>query len=329
MIKPLPVRAATAPVALFVVFAAIAGSGVARAQPRAKVLVLPFEGELPASAPADGLAKLTAVVARSAGLTGAEVSTGQASFTDTADLMGCGAVAAECFAKIAAGLEVDQVVTGTVKRSDDGGAVTVSLRFFKDDKVHEKSLEILAPSFQAVLDGLARDVPDLFVGAAPGPKPEPGPRPDPEPGPKPATASPQPVPPRALAPPPSVERDRGFDAGRVGVIAWTVTGVGAAAAVAGGVSLFLARDRQQKVDDAPTASVADLDRLEQLEDEGERLTLIGDGLLIGGGAALLVGGALVVYQGLWARDGGERSSLAIAPVPLPGGVGVNLSIEAP
>jgi hypothetical protein len=323
-------RASIAPIALLVTAAiAASGAGSAGAEPPAKVLVLPFDGDLDrvtswGRAPPDGLERLTAVVARSAGITGAEVSTGQASYADTADLMGCGTVASECLSKIAEGLGVDQVVTGAVEASDDGRRVTVSLRFYKDGEVHEKTLEIASPSFEAVVQGLARDAPDLFVGA-----PERAPEREPEPEPAPAAnPRPEPIPATALAPPPPVERDTGFGAGRVGVLAWSVAGLGVAAAGGGAVFLWMARDRQQQVDGAPTASAADLDRLEGIEEEGERFTRFGNALLIGGSAALVVGSALIVYQGL-ANGGRDRSSLAVAPALVPGGAGINLSFEVP
>jgi hypothetical protein len=302
------------PRTLLVLLVVALAPGAAHAEQK-KVLVLPFSGDLPANAPADGLARLTAVVARSGGITGAEVNVGQASFADTATLVGCSTENAECLGKVAEALGVDQVVTGTVEVTGDGDTVVVELKLFKDQGVVEKSLELPAPSFAAVIEGLARDVPALFVSERdPEPEPEPAPEPEPEPIAPPITE------------PPSI-RDTAESSGGIGAAPWIVGAVGLAALGGGGALLYLARDRQDQVDSAPTASAADLDRLEELEDEGEQFTLAGNALLIGGGVAIAAAATLAVIRGL--SGGDDDGGVALAPMALPGGAGIHLSFGIP
>ena len=305
------------PRTLLVLLAFALAPGAAHAEQK-KVLVLPFSGDLPANAPADGLARLTAVVARSGGITGAEVNIGQASFADTATLVGCSTQNAECLGKVAEALGVDQVVTGTVEVTGDGDAVVVELKLFKDQGVVEKSLELPAPSFAAVIEGLARDVPALFVSAPERetePEPELAPTPEPEP---------EPIAPPITEPP--TIRDTG-ESGGIGAAPWIVGAVGLAALGGGGALLYLASDRPDQVDSAPTASAADLDRLEQLEDEGEQFTLAGNALLIGGGVAIAAAATLAVIRGL--SGGDDDGGVALAPMALPGGAGIHLSFGIP
>lgn len=304
------------PRTLLVLLVVALAPGAAHAEQK-KVLVLPFSGDLPANAPADGLARLTAVVARSGGITGAEVNVGQASFADTATLVGCSTENAECLGKVAEALGVDQVVTGTVEVTGDGDTVVVELKLFKDQGVVEKSLELPAPSFAAVIEGLARDVPALFVSER-DPEPEPESAPEPEPAPEPI------APP--ITEPPSI-RDTAESSGGIGAAPWIVGAVGLAALGGGGALLYLARDRQDQVDSAPTASAADLDRLEELEDEGEQFTLAGNALLIGGGVAIAAAATLAVIRGL--SGGDDDGGVALAPMALPGGAGIHLSFGIP
>lgn len=327
--------------------AAVVAPGSAAAESK-KVLVLPFEGDLEPGAPDDGLAQLTAVVARSSGLTGAEVNVGQASFSDIATLVGCATPDAECLGKVAASLKVDQVVVGVVEASagdaaPDGAeappaSVTVKLKLFRDGKVTDRTLHLAAPSFQAVLEGVARDAPTLFVGARDSSVetgPDAGPEGGDSGGPKP-TPEKKPLPPPEKATPPAPQPDArmqqppprdsgGFDAGRVHIAAWIAAGAGVAMGAGGAVFLTMAHSRQSDVDGAPTSTAADLEHLQDLEDEGEQFTRIGDALLIGGAAALAVGGGLIIFQGL--SGGGENeTAVSIAPVPLPGGAGINVSL---
>ena len=296
---------------LVVVAALLAGAGgVARAdEPR--VLVLPFSGSVP-GAP-DGTVRLTQVVARAAGLTGAEVVVGQATFADAATLAGCSDETPECFKQLADSLRVDQVVIGDVRPTPDGGSVTITLKHFEEGEIHEKSLTVSAGSIDDMVKRVAREVPRLMV---PG-----GETSEPPPDRIPSTAPERdPV----VAPPPApVERDRDRP-GRVGVLPWVLVGTGVALAGAGGGFLYAAKKKQDDADAAPIHDADDFERLVDIEDKGERYTRIGQGLLIGGGVLVAGGVVWAVVRRASGSDDAEPA-MAVTAAPLPGGVGLALS----
>jgi hypothetical protein len=168
---------------------------------------------------------------------------------------------------------------------------------------------------------MAREVPTLFVGRS-----EPRPAPVEEP---PAPSRPPPPKPELAPREPAPAPDEGGFTSRVSTAWWIVAGAGVVVAGSGVVALVLAKGKQDEVDQAPTATPEDFDRLVELEDEGEQLTRIGNGLLIGGGAALALGGAFILYQGL--SDGGDqaRPSASLSPMPVTAGLGLSLRVPLP
>jgi hypothetical protein len=255
---------------------------------------------------------------RAAGLAGADVTVGQVTFEDTAALAGCSEPGAECFRLVADSLRLDQIVMGSVEPSTDGtSTVVVTLRLFRDGEITEKAYTLDATDVETIVQGLAREVPSLFVGVSTERPPDLDRDRDRD--------QPPPPPPPPPAPPPVDER--GWSAGNVGAGAWLLTGGGVLLAGAGVVFLAMAQAKQDEVDSAPIDTPDDFDRLVALEDEGERLTLIGNGLMIGGGAALLVGGILVIVQGF--PDEEEKPAVTIAPIPLRGGAGLTLEVTLP
>lgn len=308
-----------------VALALLAVSAPARAGAR-RVLVFPLAGAVPGHGAA-ALDRLTRVIARSAGLAGAEVTIGGASFDDTAALVGCGAPDAACLSQVATSLRVDELVVGTVQAADAGSA-TVTLRFFRDGAVTEHVFTLPAGDLDTMVQRLAREAPAIFVGSSEPPPPPP--EADPTPAPPFPSAPPPPVNPA----PPAVTPDpeprgtagpRGF--ARVGATWWVVAAAGVGLAGAGGWLLLEASALQDEVDAAPTRTAADLDRLVELEDEGERYTILGNGLLIAGGAAVAVGGAMILYRGLAAER--ERPAFSVTPMPLRGGGALVLELPLP
>jgi len=306
-----PLLAAVLLAAGFIAAPATAGAAVRRA------LVFPLTGSLPGGH-ADTLAQLTRVVARSAGLTGAEVTIGQVSFEDTAALAGCSSVDVACLAQVAQVLHVDHIVLGTVEPAADKRSAKVSLTAFIDGKITRKTFVLPVSDSDTMVKQLAREAPSLFVGSAPAEPAEPPP------------VAPAPGPALVVAPPPprSAHEDR-FHAGHVRTYAWVVAGGGVLLAGSGGVLLLMARSRQDEVDAAPTGSVADFRHLQELEDQGARYTSAGNVLLIGGAAALITGTALVLYQG-WSHQGrAEQARVSWRPLLAPSGAGVALEVTLP
>ena len=307
-----------------VLVAVMAAASAAQAAGK-RVLVFQLDGSVP-NDPGKGVARLTKVVARAAGLTGAEVIEGQASFEDTTAVAGCESPDAPCFAKMAKALKVDYVVQGTIEPSSDGKTVAVALKLYKDGEVTSHTIELDVGPIDAMVEALAREAPALFVGPSARPKEtEPTPAPTPTPTPEAHETRPSPTPVPAPAPQRADEEGGG---GGVSAVSWVIAGAGVLLLGGAGAAFYLAKQKQDEVDKAPTGTPGDFDKLVDLEDQGEQLTRIGDGLLIGGGAALLIGGGLILYQGLSSDDKEERS-VSIAPVPLRGGVGLTFQLTLP
>lgn len=294
---------------LALVAALLAGGGLARAdEPR--VLVLPFSGSVP-NAP-DGTQRLTQVVARAAGLTGAEVVIGQATFADAAALAGCSEETPECFKQVADSLKVSEVVIGSVEPTADGGSVTITLKHFQNGDINEKSLTVSTGSIDDMVKRVAREVPRLMVSGGETSETPPDDR-IPSTAPEATPTSPTPA-----------EHDRGRP-GRVGALPWVLMGTGVALAGAGGGFLYMAKKKQDDVDAAPIHDTGDFERLVDLEDKGDRYTKIGQGLLIGGGALLATGVVWALVRRASGSEESSESTLAVEAAPLDGGVGFALS----
>ena len=91
---------------------------------------------------------------------------------------------------------------------------------------------------------------------------------------------------------------RRFSLDQVERTSWAITGAGGGAMAAGAVFWLLANQRQGQIDSAQRDSVADLQRLEGLEDSASRRALIGNVLVVGGLATVVVGTVMAVRQGL-------------------------------
>jgi hypothetical protein len=281
---------------------AAAGSAAAEAR---RVLVFPVgEGE-PAS-------RFTKVIARAAGLTGAEVTIGGASFDDTAALAGCADQEVDCMKAVAASLGADEVVVGTFQTG------SVALRRYHQGQITTHTVAVTGTEDEMVAQ-LARDVAPIFVGSTPVPEKEPDPPKKPDP---PPVIIKKPI--EKPLPPPVVEK-RGVSAAW-----WIVAGGGVALLAGGGYFLLQAGSTQDEVDAAPTNTVMDLDRLAALEDEGATQATIGSVLAISGGALLVVGGIAIVLQATGGTPAPERTgSITITPAILRGGAAVTLELSLP
>ena len=287
-------------------------SAAEAARPK-RVLVFPLSGSVPGDKNGAAIHRLTQVVARSAGLTGADVTVGEVTFEDASTLAGCAATGADCLAQVAKALHVDHVVLGSVAAGADDGHVKVTLIAYVNQVVSERSFELSASSVDGMVEQLAREAPALFVGE------------------KPAAAATQPAEPAepAAAPEPPAPIAPAGPSGlaRVRTTTWIITGGGAVLLGTGAVLLALAKSKQDEVNAAPTETPADLDRLVALEDEGARLTTAGDVLLIGGGAVFLAGAAIAVYQATSGGGGHGARDSRVSVRPLWFGRGGGLSVE--
>jgi hypothetical protein len=199
-----------------------------------------------------------------------------------------------------------------VTPTPDGGSVTITLKHFQGGEIREKSLTVSAGSIDDMVKRVAREVPRLMVSG--------GETSEPPPDRIPATS------PEQRPSEPAQQSDTGGGRrGKIGPWPWVVMGAGVALAGAGGGFLYAAKKRQDEVDSAPIHDADDFDRLVDLEDQGDRYTKIGQGLLIGGGVVLAGGVAWALYRRASGADGEAEPAMALDASPLEGGVGLSLS----
>ena len=121
----------------------------------------------------------------------------------------------------------------------------------------------------------------------------------------------------------------GFAFGRVRPWAWAVAGGGLALVGIGAAFALKANGLEDDVESAPRETVADFEKLRDLEDEGDSATTLSGVLLIGGGAALVTGAVLIVWQGMTPSAEERGGGITLSPTALQGGAGLVLSGELP
>jgi hypothetical protein len=295
-----------------------------------KILVLPVDG----NADAATRSRLNADIARLArGLDG-QVSTGNATFADTALAVGCDPHAAGCSDEVIATLGVDELIWGTATR-DGRQTQLVVRRAPRGGTVRDVTTTIAAgDSTDRISSGIA----PLF--APPTPAPEPArastapPRPTDTPLPSPTSpptstaptvsgdtapvggaspsSSPLPSPsPSAPAGPAETRSDRT---------------AGIAMVAGGGLSFLLGlalwssySSMQDSIDRHPTASFSDIQDLKSLEDSAGNRAIAGDVFVLAGLAVAGVGGYYLY------RDH-KRHTVAITPAPIPHGGGLTITV---
>ena len=287
------------PLAVLVAALVVAVPGIAHAQAEdldPRVLILPVEGDAPrslgdlgsavADAMARGAARITPTVARAT-----------ASLADTAVIVGCEPEEGACLDAVAAALNVDQLLIATMAPSGEDATVDVTALTREAEPVR-RSFTIRVASRDADLAAIEEATPEMLE-AGEARKREPKiievvkPPQDPEPDPVP--------------PPPE---------GRRSVTPLVIAGAGGALVVAGGVFWGLAASTQGQIDDAPTDSAADLDRLVTLEDQARQRALIGNVLVIGGAVVAAAGATWYLL------DRRRERPVHAAPLVVPGGGGV-------
>lgn len=313
---------------LLVACALICQASAASGQKR-RILVLPFAGEVPGHP--DGASRLTDVAARAAGLTGGEVVRGQATFADATTLVGCSDETAECFGQLAASMSVDQIVIGNVESVADSTDVTVTMKWYENGEVHETSLTLPATDIDTLVARMAREASVLFVPGGAAPEPTEPEQPT-EPGPPKVAedeSEPQPLP-QPLVADPGPRRDRSAMS-RIGTAPWLVAATGVVLVGAGAGFWMLSGKRQDEVDEARLSSVSDFERVAELEDEGARYALIGNGLAIAGGVVLTSGVVWAVMRSMSDDDSsrGMAQTVQLGAAPMAGGMGLSLTVRTP
>lgn len=260
-----------------------------------KVLVLPIEG----TADATTRMKLTTEVARLAKAQGDQVTTGSATFADTALAVGCDPEAAGCSDTVIATLGVDELVWGIATKKD-GKIQLIVRRAAQGAPVREASTTIAA-------GGGAAAVAPLFSPPAAGSGPE-----------GPEHSAPPTVPDDSRAPPspaggplqPGPADDRRDRTVGIAMIS------GGSLGLVLGLSLWVNyASLQRSIDRHPVRTIADIRDLQALEDKAGSRAILGDVFVAAGLAAAGIGGYFLY------RDH-KRHAITVAPTPVANGGGL-------
>jgi hypothetical protein len=267
-----------------------------------QILILPFTSSPEMAADAEVLDQ---VMTRTAAALGHEPISAQASRAEVAVLSGCPPDDNACYETVAETVGVDRVVFGRVE-SAPGGGLEVTMTLVEPGTEPRRRTAVLAPGGRKALErdfgGHARA---LLTGAPPPQDEQPQ-----------IDLTPDPAP---------VVEGGGFSFGRVEPYSWAIAGGGLALIGVGSLLLVSAADKQDQVDSAPTDTVADLERLRDLEDSGRSRTRWGNVALIAGGVATITGLALVMKQG--SSSAAEPPAASVAPTPIAGGFGLTLTVR--
>jgi hypothetical protein len=317
-----------------VLLAAMAGNALASS----KLLILHSEGR----ADPKTRAKVDGVIVKLAKTGPDAITPGEITFSDAAAMVGCRVEDPACAGEVASTLGVDEVVIVTVSPKPPGYEINVR----RAGKSGAKEATTTVPADK--LDNLGALAP-LFGAKAPAPAfeppgggpvvkpvgPEPAPavttkppvepvRPETRPEVKPSDTVPDLTPMNPTEPAKTTaepmrsdkqpkDRRRLYLAGMVtggamvflGVILWTT---------ASGV--------QGQIDEAPTRTRADLQRLQDLENKADGLAGAGNFFAVTG---LIVAGASTYFYIKNERSKKQRSKVAVVPTVFPHGAGVTFS----
>jgi hypothetical protein len=224
------------------------------------------------------------------------VARATAPIADTAVIVGCEPTEDSCLDAVAAALNVDQLLIARIAATGAKGEdATVEITAVtREARPVRQTFTVHAASRDADLAALEEQVPVMLeAGEARRDEPEPPPEPVPVPVPVPVPGP-----------------ERRSSAGPL-----IVAGAGGALLVAGGVFWGLAASTQGEIDDAPTATAADLERLADLEDEARLRANVGNVLIVAG--AVVAAGGVTWY--LVSRRRGRE--VRVAPLVDPSGGG--------
>ncbi|MBL0215704.1 MAG: hypothetical protein IPQ07_17715 [Myxococcales bacterium] len=275
-------------IALSFLFTIVLGTS-AHAGPK-RVLVLPFDGN------ADGTTRslVNAAVQKlaRASADGAVVTVGDATFDETAAAVGCDPASPACAASVRTTLGVDELVYGSVT-TDPAKQTTVVIRRSSVTSNPPRSTTI-ALAAEDSPDRIEQTLGPAFGVTAPNPEPI-----APIPAPTPVPAGPRP------------------DHTRRNIGIACVAGGGLGLAI--GLALWGSESsKQDAIDRAPTKTVADLRRLQDLEDKAQTYAILGDVMIVAGLALGGVGG-WILY-----KNHKTQESVVLTPVVTPTGPAVLL-----
>ncbi len=302
--------ATTSRTAFAVALAAAAWLVPARAG--ADTLVFPVEG-------ADSTANARLTRALVAGADGEKPRLADTPLGEAASLLECDASERACLDSMAQAMDASAILAASVRPA--GGKLAAHLTFHRRGQAPATRDVELPPEPEAAAPVLERQVRALIRGE--GPVAEPA---APPPGPPAPAAARSDAAVTTAAP---AGGSSGFSLGRVRPWSWAIAGGGLVLIGVGAGFAVKANGLESDLEAAPRESVADLENLRSLEEDGDSATALSNAFFLGGAAAVVAGAALVIWQG---RDPGpeERAgSLTLAPAALRGGAGFVVSGELP
>jgi hypothetical protein len=266
----------------------------------AQVLVIPLTGELDGDL-ADAPESFTELVANALAERGSDVVTAKAQGSDISGIAGCSAESSDCFREVAETIGVQAVVFGSVRTDDDGKTIVTLTHVGLETDLRSRDFDVESTTTDDASEELRPKIDDFLAN-----------RP---------VETDEPVEPPPVVEPEPAPESPGFDFGRVKTHSWATLGGGAAAMVLGAIFYSVASSKQSEVDEAPTETGEDIQRLMDLESSGKRYTTLGNVFMIGGGIAAVVGGVLVVMQ---ARSKPTERPTAIGVAPTAAGDGMTI-----
>jgi hypothetical protein len=276
---------------------------------RAKILVLPLDG----NAPADTRKKLSASFQKMARVLDGDVQAGNTSLGDTATAIGCDPQKPSCVENVRATLGVDELVYGTADEAD-GTITVVAKRYRKNKPVRELAVT------QASTEPPNKIEPQLLPVFGEEPLPVDNTTTTTVTDPDPNTTVTDPNANTTVPDPnanqtdtvvtPSSNRERNI---------WIGVTAGGGVLLALGFTLWLsASSLQDDIDNADTGDNGDFDNLKELEDKASSRGWAGNIFVVAGLAVAGYGG----YR-LWKLS---RSKAVVTPTPTEGGAAVTLTI---
>lgn len=283
----------------------------AAADPRT-VQVLKTQGKLDATT----RAQVDAAILKFARLD-ATATPGDITFAEAAAAVGCQPEVVACREEVRAMLAVDEVIYATAEKQRGGIDVTV-YRIGAGGTSREMTTTIAPGQPADQLDGIA----PLFMTTRPS---SPAPEPTPEPGAAPTAPAAAPLENDGGDSQPAAEPSPTPGQPQVDAPTWRHRRLELTGMIGGGAMVFVglmcwggAADIQGQIDDAPTATRAQLDALQDLEDRGDTYSALGNVLFLGGA---IIGGISTYYFIKDRRRARSGMTAQIMPTVLDHGAG--------
>jgi len=267
-----------------------------------EVLIIPLSGKVRGKlrkAPK----RFTQTLAKLAESSGTRTMSARVAKSDITTLVGCSEESNACYAEVAATLGVNELVFGKVKKGKNGKLEVTLTRVHPNSakKTRTRTFVVSGRNMKTAEKEFGTEA-EKFLAEK-------------------VVETPEPTPPPVTTQPPA--KKPGFSFSRVKGYTWGITIGGVASFLVGGALLSLASSKQSDVDDAAADSVADLERLRDLESSGKTLSAFGNSMLIVGAAASLAGAYLIYTQGSAKPE--EKRTISVGPTARGRGVAFSLS----